>query len=136
MLVGSYPRAYFFLTKLSIDLIKYILYYVCMDMYTAIAEPTRRNILELLAENGQLPASAIYDYFPVSAPAISQHLKVLRDTNLVTMEKRAQQRIYTINPEPMMQMGDWLEKLARHWEEKYNRLDALLEQEKKKIKKK
>lgn len=103
-----------------------------MDMYAAIAEPTRRNILELLAENGQLPASKIYDYFPVSGPAISQHLKVLRDTNLVTMEKRAQQRIYTLNPEPMLQMGDWLGKLAKHWEEKYNRLDALLEREKRK----
>jgi DNA-binding transcriptional ArsR family regulator len=103
-----------------------------MDMYTAIAEPTRRNILELLALNGQLPASQIYDHFPVSAPAISQHLKVLRDTKLVTMEKNAQQRLYKINPEPMLEMGGWLEKLTKHWEERYNRLDALLEREKKK----
>lgn len=104
-----------------------------MDMYAAIAEPTRRNILEMLADKGQLSASAIYDYFPVSAPAISQHLKVLRDTNLVTVEKKAQQRLYKINPEPMQQMEDWLNKLSKHYEERYSRLDALLEQQKKKM---
>lgn len=105
-----------------------------MDMYAAIAEPTRRNILELLAQNGQLSSTDISDHFPISAPAISQHLKVLRDTNLVIMEKQAQQRIYKINTEPMLEMGGWLEKLIKHWEEKYNRLDALLEREKMKQK--
>jgi DNA-binding transcriptional ArsR family regulator len=75
-----------------------------MDMYAAIAEPTRRNILEMLADRGQLPASEIYGHFPVSAPAISQHLKVLREANLVTMEKKAQQRLYTINAKPMLEM--------------------------------
>lgn len=108
------------------------MYYRVMDMYTAIAEPTRRNILELLAKNGQLPASQIYDYFPVSAPAISQHLKVLKEANLVHVEKRAQQRIYAINPGPMSQMEKWLHKLTKHYEDRYNRLDALLEQEKRK----
>ena len=105
-----------------------------MDMYAAIAEPTRRNILEILAQNGQLSSTDISDRFPISAPAISQHLKVLRDTNLVTMEKHAQQRIYKVNPEPMLEMSGWLEKLTKHWEEKYNRLDALLKEEKKKQK--
>lgn len=102
-----------------------------MDMYTAIAEPTRRNILELLAENGQLAASQIYDHFPTTPPAISQHLKVLKAANLVHVEKRAQQRIYAINPEPMSQIEDWLHKLTKHYEERYTRLDALLEREKK-----
>lgn len=115
---------------LSIDLIKQGMYHLVMDMYRAIAEPTRRNILELLAVNGQLPASQIYDYFPVSAPAISQHLKVLKEANLVHVEKRAQQRIYAINPEPMSQMEEWLHKLTKHYEERYSRLDALLEREK------
>ncbi|MBA3724721.1 MAG: winged helix-turn-helix transcriptional regulator [Candidatus Levybacteria bacterium] len=111
-----------------------MLYYLCMDMYAAIAEPTRRNILEILAENGQLSSTDISNRFPISAPAISQHLKVLKEANLVQMEKRAQQRMYTINPEPMREMGGWLEKLTKHWEEKYSRLDALLEREKNKSK--
>lgn len=108
---------------------------MCMDMYAAIAEPTRRNILELLAENGQLSASDIYDNFDVSSPAISQHLKVLRDANLVQVEKKAQQRIYSINTAPMIEMDDWLHKLQKHYQERYDRLEALLEREKRKLKK-
>lgn len=103
-----------------------------MDMYAAIAEPTRRNILELLANSGQMTSTEISNKFNISSPAISQHLKVLREAKLVDMEKRAQQRIYTINPEPMLEMGTWLEKLAKVWEERYNRLDALLEREQRK----
>ncbi len=103
-----------------------------MDMYAALAEPTRRNILELLANSGQMTATEISNKFDVSAPAISQHLKVLKEAKLVDMEKRAQQRIYTINPEPMLEMGGWLEKLAKVWEERYNRLETLLAREKRK----
>lgn len=103
-----------------------------MDMYSALAEPTRRNILELLANSGQMTATEISNKFDVSAPAISQHLKVLKEAKLVDMEKRAQQRIYTLNPEPMLEMGSWLEKLAKVWEERHDRLEALLEREKRK----
>ncbi len=101
-------------------------------MYSALAEPTRRNILELLANSGQMTATEISNKFDVSAPAISQHLKVLKEAKLVDMEKRAQQRIYTLNPEPMLEMGSWLEKLAKVWEERHDRLEALLEREKRK----
>ena len=76
-----------------------------MDMFSALAEPTRRSILEMLASEGRLSASEIADRFPVSAPAISQHLKVLREAKLVQVEKRAQQRIYEINPEAMLGAG-------------------------------
>lgn len=69
-----------------------------MDKLYALAEPTRRTILEMLAKEGQLSATEISDRFNVSPSAISQHLKVLREANLVLMEKRAQQRLYRINP--------------------------------------
>ena len=61
-----------------------------MDTFTALAEPTRRNILEMLAANGNMPATSIYGHFKASPPAISQHLKVLREAKLVRVEKRAQ----------------------------------------------
>jgi DNA-binding transcriptional ArsR family regulator len=67
-------------------------------IFEAVADPTRRHILQLLATNGQLPASDIYKRFAVSHPAISQHLKVLRVAKLVRVEKKAQQRLYQINP--------------------------------------
>ncbi len=77
-----------------------------MDVFTALADPTRRAIVELLADGGQLSSSAIAGQFPVSAPAISQHLKVLREANLVEMEKQAQWRIYRVNPKAMLELED------------------------------
>ena len=74
-----------------------------MDMFVALADPTRRNILELLASSGELAATAIYEHFPVSPQAVSQHLKVLREAHLVEMEKRAQQRVYRLTPQALSQ---------------------------------
>lgn len=105
-----------------------------MDMFTALAEPTRRNILEMLANSGEMSASDIFNKFNVSAPAISQHLKVLRDADLVEVEKRAQQRIYKINTAKMLEFEEWAGKIAHMWEERYDRLDAFLQEEKKKLK--
>ncbi len=105
-----------------------------MDMYSALAEPTRRIILEMLAAKGQLSATDIYDKFDVSHPAISQHLKILRDTQLVVVEKKAQQRLYQINPDSLLKIEDWLHRLQKKWEMQFDRLDELLEKEKKKLK--
>ena len=78
-----------------------------MDIFYALSDPTRRKILELLASQGELSATQIYASFQISPPAISQHLKVLREANLVKMDKRAQQRIYQINPEAVHELEDW-----------------------------
>jgi DNA-binding transcriptional ArsR family regulator len=107
-----------------------------MDTFTALAEPTRRSILEMLAVNGNLSATDIYTKFKTSPPAISQHLKVLREAKLVRVEKRAQQRIYYINPEPMKELEKWVHRFAAQVEESYQRLDKVLEIEKQKLKKK
>jgi DNA-binding transcriptional ArsR family regulator len=104
-----------------------------MDMFTALADPTRRDILEMLAIKGQLAAGDIYDRFDISAPAISQHLKVLREADLVRVEKQAQLRLYKINPAKISEFEHWIEKLRQSWEEKFSRLDALLEREKQKV---
>lgn len=98
-----------------------------MDAFTALAEPTRRNILEMLAEKGNMPATAIYKRFKSSPPAISQHLKVLREAKLVNVEKRAQQRIYYINPEPMKELERWIRQFAVRTEKQFQKLDGLLE---------
>ncbi|MEK7572143.1 MAG: metalloregulator ArsR/SmtB family transcription factor [Patescibacteria group bacterium] len=104
-----------------------------MDMFSALAEPTRRSILEMLAESGQLSASDIYAKFRVSPPAISQHLKALREANLVQVEKRAQQRLYQINPDSLIELSVWIQHLTKQWEKRFNRLDKLLEVEKRKV---
>jgi len=98
-----------------------------MDTFTALAEPTRRTILERLAVRGNMSATDIYRGFKSSPPAISQHLKVLREAKLVRVEKRAQQRIYYINPEPMKELEKWINQFAATKETEFHRLDKLLE---------
>lgn len=97
-----------------------------MDVFSALADPTRRNILEVIATSGQLSASDISDKFKVSPPAISQHLKVLREAKLVQMERQAQRRLYQVNPEAIDEISDWAKKLKKVWEERFDRLDKVL----------
>lgn len=103
-----------------------------MDMFYALSDPTRRKILELLASQGELTATQIYTNFQVSPPAISQHLKVLREANLVKMEKHAQQRIYQINPQAMLELEDWSKQLALQWNQRLDVLNEILKSEQKK----
>ncbi len=98
-----------------------------MDTFTALAEPNRRKILEMLVANGNLAATDIYKHFKSSPPAISQHLKVLREAKLVRVEKRAQQRIYYVNPEPMKELERWIKQFAAVKEIEFQRLDKLLD---------
>lgn len=119
--------------NLRLDLIKKILYNIDMDTFEALADPTRRNILELLASSGELPATAIYEHFSVSPQAISQHLKVLREAHLVMMEKRAQKRVYRLNQEALSQFETWVQQTRQIYEERFSALDAVLEREKQQL---
>ncbi len=103
-----------------------------MDIFTALAEPTRRTIIELLASSGPLSATEIYEQFPVSPQAVSQHLKVLRETQLVKMEKHAQKHVYRINPQTLSQFEAWVQQMQQRWSERFDALDTVLEMEKKK----
>lgn len=97
-----------------------------MDIFQAIAEPTRRSILELLAKRGQMSASQIANGFEMSAPAVSQHLQILKEAKLVFMEKKAQQRIYRINSKTVGEFEAWTKKL---WNDRFDALEAVLESE-------
>lgn len=101
-----------------------------MDIFYALADPNRRRIMELLANEGPLTATEISSHFSVSPPAISQHLKVLREAKLVQMEKRAQQRIYQINRDAMRELQDWAESVAQLWRQRFDALEKVLETEK------
>lgn len=103
-----------------------------MDKFSALADPTRRSILEMLASRGELSAAEIGAQFSMSPPAISQHLKVLREANLVQMEKRTQQHIFRIDPEGMLELDDWVKKLTQLWNQRFDALDILLAEEQKK----
>ncbi|MGH2495859.1 MAG: ArsR/SmtB family transcription factor [Ktedonobacteraceae bacterium] len=119
--------------NLSIDLIKKIIYNSFMDTFAALADPTRRNIIEILASSGELSATEIYEHFPFSPQAISQHLKILREVHLVEMEKRAQKHVYRLNPQTLSQFEVWVQQTRQRWEERFSALDQVLEREKQKL---
>jgi len=86
-----------------------------MDRFAALAEPNRRRMIEIIAAQGEIAASDISNQFDISPSAVSQHLKVLREAELVKMEKRAQQRIYSINPQGVDEMWEWLSQMRKFW---------------------
>ncbi len=104
-----------------------------MDMFSVLADPTRRQIIELLAGGGQLTATQIYDQFEATPPAISQHLKVLREAQVVVMQKRGQQHLYQLNSAGMTEVETWLQSLSRRMNARFEALDAVLEEEQQKL---
>lgn len=92
-----------------------------MHSLTALADPTRRQIVEMLSR-GERAAGDIVDEFAISAPAISQHLKVLREAKLVQVRVEAQRRIYAINPAGLDDIETWLKHVRQFWK---GRLDVL-----------
>jgi DNA-binding transcriptional ArsR family regulator len=83
-------------------------------LYGAIADPTRREILDLL-RSGERSAGEIAERFPVSRPAISRHLRVLREAGLVRERREAQSRIYRLDPKPLRELDRWLEHYRVFW---------------------
>lgn len=92
-----------------------------MNALEALADPTRRRIVELLGER-ERSAGDIASHFDTSRPGISRHLRVLREAGLVRVREEAQRRLYSLDPEPLAELDDWLSHYRRFWT---NRLDAL-----------
>jgi DNA-binding transcriptional ArsR family regulator len=107
-----------------------------MMAFGALRDPTRIHIVEMLAASGQMPVHEIGRHFSITPPAISQHLKTLREANLVSVEVRAQQRLYSLNPAGIGEIEDWVSKVREMWMQSFDALDDLLKQETKKHKKK
>jgi DNA-binding transcriptional ArsR family regulator len=87
----------------------------------ALADPTRRRILELLAD-GERSAGEIASHFRTSRPGVSRHLRVLREQGFVQTRSEAQRRLYSLDPTPLAELDAWLERYRGFWA---NRLDAL-----------
>src|SRR6476659_8294279 len=100
---------------------------------SALADPTRQRIVEMLAER-ELSAGAIADSFDVTAPAISQHLKVLKDAKLVRVRIDAQRRIYALDQSGFDEMDRWLSRIRRFWTARLHALEQVLKQDDRKAK--
>ena len=96
------------------------------DVYRAIAQPTRRRILDLLAQ-GERPVKSLVEAFTVTQPAISQHLRVLKDAGLVVERSEGTERRYRLEPGALAEVDAWLEKLRPFWKDRLRTLGEHLD---------
>jgi DNA-binding transcriptional ArsR family regulator len=97
-----------------------------MDTFIALADPTRRQIIESLAA-GERSFGTLADKFEMSRPAVSQHLKVLREAGIVTSRADAQRRIYSLSDNGLDELDEWLSKVRAFWPQRLDKLEQLLD---------
>jgi DNA-binding transcriptional ArsR family regulator len=96
--------------------------------FQALADPTRRAVLDLLRKGSQ-PAGQIASAFPVSRPAISKHLRLLRRAHLVQERREGRNRVYQLNPQPLKAVDSWLEQYRVFWQANLSGLKTFVEAE-------
>jgi DNA-binding transcriptional ArsR family regulator len=96
------------------------------NAFEVIAEPSRRRILELLRADDR-PVNDLVVELGLSQPAVSKHLRVLRDAGLVDVRRDAQRRIYRLVPEPLVEIDDWLTPFREAWARRLDALEAHLD---------
>jgi DNA-binding transcriptional ArsR family regulator len=102
--------------------------YTSERTFNALADPTRRAVLDLLRRGSQ-PAGKIASAFPVSRPAISKHLRLLRLAHLVEERREGRNRVYQLNPEPLKAVDSWLDHYRVFWQTNLANLKAFVEAE-------
>lgn len=105
------------------------------DIFQAIADPTRRAIIALIAVQAMTP-NALAAHFHTSRQAVSKHLQILAECELVTQEQQGREIYYSLEIEKMKEIDKWLEQYRKIWEARYNQLDELLSTIKKQKKEK
>jgi len=101
------------------------------DAFNAVAEPRRREILDALAD-GELPVNDLVHLLGLAQPQVSKHLKVLREVGLVDVRNEGRQRLYRLNGAALKPIHDWVKEYERTWSERFDRMDAVLEELKRK----
>ena len=97
------------------------------DPFNAVAEPRRRQILDVLA-SGERPVNDLVTLLGLAQPQVSKHLRVLREVGLVEVRQEGRQRMYRVNGEPLKPILDWVKNYERTWEERFGALDEVLEE--------
>jgi DNA-binding transcriptional ArsR family regulator len=101
------------------------------DVFNAVAEPRRRLILDALAD-GERPVGDLVARLRLAQPLVSKHLRVLREVGLVSAREEGRKRIYRLNGERLKPIHDWVSAYERRWSERFDRLDEVLEDLKRK----
>ena len=95
------------------------------DVFQAIADPNRRAIIGLLAQQ-KLSVNAVAEYFPISRPAVSRHIKILKECGLVVVRRQGRERYCEVRLDKLNEVADWIERYQKVWEQRLNRLDEYL----------
>ncbi|NGP87088.1 ArsR/SmtB family transcription factor [Fodinibius halophilus] len=98
------------------------------DVFQAIADPTRRAIIDLLA-NKSLPVNGVAKNFDISRPAVSKHIKILNECGLVVIRKKGRKRFCRADPRKLQEVAEWTAKYQKFWSKKLDALEALLVEE-------
>jgi len=98
------------------------------DVFSAIAEPRRRQIIELLAKRKCLAVGTIVVTLGLPQPAVSKHLSVLRRVGIVSVSKQGQQRMYALNADELRPVYQWVKAFEQHWQHQLDRIRARAEQ--------
>jgi DNA-binding transcriptional ArsR family regulator len=97
-----------------------------MTAYSALAEPSRRRILDLLRD-GERSVTELVAHLDLSQPGVSKHLKVLRDAGLVRVRPEGKRRWYCLRAQPLAEVAEWLEPYRSHWSARLDALERHLE---------
>lgn len=96
------------------------------DVFQAVADPTRRKILKLLAEK-EMPISSITEEFPITRTAVNKHLLVLSEAGLVSSKRIGRETRYTLQPDPLQELQEWLSFFEIYWDNKLSALKNFVE---------
>lgn len=97
------------------------------DVFQAIADPVRRNIIEMLAKE-TLSVNSVAEQFDISRPAISKHLKILEECDIISVEKQGRERYCTIQPKKLIPAFLWIDQYKQLWEDKLDNFENYLHQ--------
>ncbi|WP_181348065.1 helix-turn-helix transcriptional regulator [Thalassobacillus sp. CUG 92003] len=98
------------------------------DVFVAIADPTRRQLIGILADGKELPLHELTPHFQMGRTAVSKHLTVLREADLVRNRKIGRETKYRLNPEPLKEVKDWIASYEQFWNERAAILKNILEE--------
>lgn len=97
------------------------------SVFSALADETRRQIIEMLTEDGEQTATQLADRFPISRQGVSKHLNIMEEAGLVTVRQRGRDKFYHLTPEPLEEASLWISAIAARWDKRLGALRDLIE---------
>ena len=98
-------------------------------IFAALADPTRLNLVVNLAENSPKTATQLAEEYPITRQGVLKHLHILEEAGLVAVHQKGREKLYSLTPEPLSNIDEWIKKIIAKWDERLLRLKTLLENE-------